>query len=79
MSSEDKIRKLIREEVRNILHEQDGEWDFDTPWRRVMDIVADASIEYSDVEDIGKKIVDGEEVHEFAINNIIFQIKRLKE
>lgn len=71
-----KLRKLIRREVREVLNEQ--EKDYDIPWDRVMDIIYDAARNYPDVEDIGQKEIDGDTVHEFAVNNIVFQVKRLK-
>lgn len=67
---EDKLRKAIREEARNILVEEAKEWTV------VMDFMEDVGRSYN-VHPLGKKTIDGEPVYEFEIKGRIFQIKEL--
>lgn len=83
---EQKLRKIIREEI---LQEYGTDADTGrattaseggpgTEWFYMARMISDLARNRREVQDIGRKEVGGETVHEFAVQNEVFQIRKVR-
>lgn len=83
----DEVRKAIRKEIRNVLSEYGTEADPGrataaspggpgTDWFYIARLISDVARSRREIEDIGKREVGGETVHEFSVQGTKFQIKK---
>lgn len=86
---EQKLRRLIREEIKGVLQEYGTDADPGrataaepggpgTDWFYISRLMSDLSRERREIKDIGQKKIGGETVHEFAANDKVFQIRKVR-
>ena len=84
--TESKLRSIVREEI---IREYGTDADPGrataaspggpgTDWFQVARLVSDIARERREVKDVGQKEVGGETVHEFALSDRVYQIRRVQ-
>lgn len=69
---ESELRQIIREEIKQTLGEES-----DSEWFQVARLMSDLARERREVKDVGQKQIGGETVHEIAINDRVYQIRKV--
>ena len=85
---EQKLREAIRKQIREELQEYGTDSDprkataasggSSTEWFQVARLFSDMAREYPEVKDVGQKQIGGETVHEIAINDRVYQLRKLQ-
>lgn len=86
---EQKLRRVIREEIKGVLQEYGTDADPGrataasgggpgTEWYYIARLMNDLDRERREIKDIGQKEIGGETVHEFAANDVVFQIRKVQ-
>lgn len=86
---EQKLREIIRKEIKRSLHEYGTDADPGrasaasgggpgTEWFYIARLMNDLDQSRREIKDIGQKEIGGETVHEFAANDVVFQIRKVQ-
>lgn len=86
---ESQLREIIREEIKRTLHEYGTDADPGrataasgggpgSEWFYIARLMSDLDRERREIKDIGQKEIGGETVHEFAANDVVFQIRKVQ-
>jgi len=86
---EQKLRRVVREEIKGVLQEYGTDADPGqataasgggpgTDWFYIARLMSDLDQNRREIKDIGQKEVGGETVHEFAMQDKVFQIRKVR-
>jgi len=72
--SESQLRQIVREGIKKEMDESQG----DSDWFYISRLLYDLDQNRREIKNIGQKEVGGETVHEFALNDKVFEIRKVQ-